>query len=163
MGRRSRWACSPREEELGRAWTMVSSESVALSKELPGPWVPGFQNCKLLAIEINWTNLQFGRYRPRSRSYHNNFKVKLPALEQEHQPSCILLHDFRLMGSSHDYTSKSKVWRCCDTESLSVCTGGLKDVVKVQFRESMESYNDKDRMLFRAINRLLGYYRDPRP
>jgi hypothetical protein len=34
--------------DVGAEGTTVSSVSVALSRELPGPAVPGFQNCKVL-------------------------------------------------------------------------------------------------------------------
>lgn len=58
IGNASRCAIIPKELELGCAWTMLSSDSVALSRELPGPWVPGFQNWTLVAIEIKTFRLR---------------------------------------------------------------------------------------------------------
>ena len=43
--------------DVGAEETTFSSVSVALSRELPGPAVPGFQNCKVL-ISVNVSRVQ---------------------------------------------------------------------------------------------------------
>ena len=50
IGRRSREAEMDNNDELGAEGTTASSVSVALSRELPGPAVPGFQNCSDMVV-----------------------------------------------------------------------------------------------------------------
>lgn len=46
MGRRSRADCTDRTCVIGAEEMIFPSVSVALSRVLPGPAVPGFQNCR---------------------------------------------------------------------------------------------------------------------